>query len=187
MGIITRLFLLIYALATATVVILAAGVCLHVIPNLFWQEQLKYIIGQPETLIILAIMLFFSFYFIGAAFSSNKKPIKTADEIVLKQGEPGQVKVAIEAIKRLTERAALTVTGVREAEVKVKTQEGDSPISIKMTIVLGQGYTAPVVSEMVIKTIDKAIFTALQISNVPIDISVKDFTNAVVERKQRVV
>ena len=186
MGIISRFFLLIYVLVVGVSLIVAAGVCLHLIPPFIWQEKLKYIIAQQETLIVLAVMFFFSLYFLGMAFSSNKST-RITEEITLNQGEPGQVTVAIAAIKRLAERAALSVNGVREASIVVNNQNGDVPIAIKLTMVLGQGYAAPIVSEAVIKAIDKAIITALQMPNVPVDVSVKEITNAIVERKQRVM
>ena len=160
--------------------------CLNLIPTFYWQDKLKYILAQQETLIVLAVMFFFSLNFLGFSFSSNKEQNATG-EILLKSGEPGEVKVAIDAIKNLTQRAAESVMGVRESKVVINKQKGDIPIAIKLEIILGQGHSAPSVTESVVKSIDKAIFTALQLSGVPIRVTVKDITNAVVERKQRVV
>ena len=186
MGIVSRFFLLLYVLVVGAAVVIFAGVCLQLIPKQIWQTYLNYILIQKETLIILAVMLFFSLYFLGVAFSSKKNP-RAVGEIILKEGEPGEVKVAVAAIRHITERAALSLSGVREAEVVINTQKGEVPIAIKVTIILGQGHTAPVVSEAVVNAIDRTIFNTLQMGGVPVDISVKDITNAVVERKQRVV
>lgn len=186
MGIVSRFFLLLYVLVVGTAVVIFAGICLQLIPKQIWQTYLNYILIQKETLIVLAVMFFFSLYFLGVAFSS-KKDLKAVGEITLKEGEPGEVKVAVEAIKSVTERAALSVNGVREAKVVLLKQKGEVPIAVQLTIILGQGHAAPVVSENVVNAIDKAIFTALQIGGVPVDVSVKDITNAVIERKQRVV
>ena len=186
MGIVSRFFLLLYVLVVGTAVVAFSGVCLRLIPKQIWQNYLNYIIAQPETVMVLAVMLFFSLFFLGYCFSTNKAQ-QAVGEILLRSGEPGEVKVAIEAIKRVIERAALSVSGVREASVTILKQKGELPISVRLTIVLGQGHAAPVVSEAVVNAIDKAIFTALQIGGVPVDVKVKDITNAVVERKQRVV
>ena len=186
MGIVSRFFLLLYVLVVGTAVLVFSGVCLQLIPKQIWQSYLNYIIEQQETVVILAVILFFSFFFLGFVFSARKDS-QAFGEILLKEGEPGEVKVAIEAIKRVIERATLSVNGVREAKVTIFKNKGDVPISVRTTIILGQGHSAPAVSEAVVNAIDKVIFTALQIGGVPVDVKVKDITNAVVERKQRVV
>ena len=186
MGIVSRFFLLLYVLVVSVTVLVFAGVCLQLIPKQIWQFYLNYIIVQQETVIILAVMLFFSLFFLGFVFSS-RKDTQAFGEILLKEGEPGEVKVAIDAIKRLIERATLSINGVREANVTIFKNKAESPISVRLTIILGQGHSAPTVSEYVVNAIDKALFKALQIGGVPVDVKVKDITNAVVERKQRVV
>ena len=186
MGIISRFFLFLYVLVVFVAVIISAGVCLQLIPKSIWQSYLNYIIAQNETVVALSVMIFFSLFFLGYVFSGRKNQ-NAVGEILLKQGQPGEVRVAIFAIKRLVERAALSVSGVRETEVKILNNKDEVPISINLTIVLGQGYAAPVVSEAVVKNINKAISTALQIGQVSVDVKVKEITNAVVERKQRVV
>ena len=187
MGIISRFFLLLYVLVVTTTVLIFAGICTKLIPNQIWQGYLNYILIQSETVIVLAVMLFFSLFFLGYVFSSSKGDQRAVGEIMLKEGEPGEVKVAVDAIRHITERAALSVSGVREVKVTINKQNGECPIAIFVTIVLGQGHSAPLVSEAVVKSIEKTIFTALQIGGVPVDVSVKDITNAVIERKQRVV
>ena len=186
MGIVSRLFLFIYVIVVIVAIVVISGVCLHIIPTNVWQEKLKFIIVQRETLIVLAVMLFFSLNFLGSIFSS-KKDVRKVDEILLKAGEPGEVRVALDAIKSITERAALSVSGVREVAVKIKNQNGDVPIAINLAIVLSQGHAAPVVSEAVITAVNKIIFNSLQMTGVPIDVKVTDITNAMKERRQRVV
>ena len=186
MGIISRFFLLLYVLVVGTVSVICAGVYLKVIPKQTWQSYLNYILAQQETIVILAVIFFFSLFFLGYAFSPRNDK-RAFGDIILKSGEPGEVRVAIEAIKHITERAALSVNGVREVKVVVFRQKSEIPIALELTIILGQGHSAPVVSEAVTHAVDKAIFTALQLGGVPIDIKVQDITNAVVERKQRVV
>ena len=186
MGIVSRFFLLLYVLAVGTAVTIFAGVCLKLIPKQIWQSYLNYILVQQETIVVLAVMLFFSLFFLGYVFSSRKDK-RAFGDILLKTGEPGEVKVAIEAIRHITERAALSVNGVREVSVDVFRQKGEAPIALELTIILGQGHSAPTVSEGVTNAVDRAIFTALQLGGVPVDIKVKDITNAIVERKQRVV
>ena len=77
--------------------------------------------------------------------------------------------------------------GVRQVEAKVQNQGGENPVNVQISIVLGQNYSAPEVSALVKSEIQKALQTALQISNVPIDVKVTEVTHAVVEREKRVV
>ncbi len=186
MGIVSRFFLLLYVLAVFISVIIFAGVCLQLIPKQIWQSYLNYIIVQRETVVVLAVMIFFSLFFLGYVFSSRKNE-NAVGEILLKEGQPGEVRVAIEAIKRVIERAALSISGVRETSVTILKNKGEAPVAVRLAIVLGQGHAAPTVSEAVVNNVNKAIFTALQIGSVPVEVKVKDITNAVVERKQRVV
>ena len=108
------------------------------------------------------------------------------DEIILQKGMSGEVKVAIDAIQRISERAALTVNGVRESQAAIF-KDTTGSIAIRLTIVLGHGYAAPVVSENASNAINSAIEAALLIPEVPVEVKVTDITNAIGERKQRVV
>ena len=186
MGIVSRFFLLLYVLVVGTAVVAFAGVLLKFIPKQIWQNYLHYIMVRPETLAVLGVMLFFSLFFFCYCFTPRKEQV-AAGELLLRAGEPGEVKVTIEAIKRVVERAALSVNGVRDVKVVLLKKKGEMPIAARLTIILGQGHAAPVVSEAVVHAIDKAVFTALQIGGISVDVKVKDITNAVVERKQRVV
>ena len=185
MNVLSRFFLLLYVLVVGTSVAAFAGVCLRIIPKKVWQNYLNYIMVQPETIVVLAVMLFFSLYFL--LFSFKKQEQVAAGEIILRAGEPGEVKVSVEAIKRVIERAAFSISGVRDVKITLMKKKGDVPIAVRLVIIMGQGHTAPVVSEGVVSAVDKAIFTALQIGGVPVDVRVKVITNAVVERKKRVV
>ena len=185
MNVLSRFFLLLYVLVVGTSVAAFAGVCLKLIPKKLWQGYLNYILVQPETIVVLAVMLFLSFHFL--IFCFTKKEQVAAGEIILRAGEPGEVKVSVEAIKRVIERATLSVSGVRDVKITLLKKKGEMPIAVRLVIVMGQGHTAPVVSEAVVNAVDKAIFTALQIGDVPVDVKIKDINNAVVERKKRVV
>ena len=135
-------------------------------------------------------MLLLSIFFLTRVFASSSSDDTSVadDEIVLQQGQVGEVKVSIDAIQRIAERAALTVTGVRECQAAiVKGGRRHSQLIVRLTIVLGQGYSAPVVSENAVNSIDTALLVTLQIPEVPVEVTVKDITNAVAERRQRVV
>ena len=188
MGIIRRLILLFYVLAVLAALIAGAGVCLKLIPLDVWQRYLSHIIARQETLAVLACMTVASLILLTGVFSRSSKGLSiTSGDVHLEQGKPGEVKVTVPAIVGVVERAAITINGVREVQAAVYQQSGEMPIKVKLTIALGQGYSAPRVSEAVTASVDDALKTTLELSNVPVEIKVNEVTHAIVERDKRVV
>ena len=187
MGIIRRLILLFYVLIIMAALVICAGVCLNLIPASLWQKELEFIIGRQETLMALAVMLLASLILLTGVFSRRKGTSITSSDVHLEPGGPGEVKVTIPAIVGVVERAAITVNGVREVEASVHRQDGEMPIKIRLTITLGQGFSAPRVSEAAIAAIDDALKTALELPNVPVEVKVNEVTHAIIEREKRVV
>ncbi len=189
MGIIRRLILLFYVPAVLAVVAVCAGVCLHFIPENVWQSYLKFIIAREETLAVLAGMAAASLILLPAVFSRSKsRDLSLASgDVHLEVGKPGEVKVTVPAIVSVVERAAITVNGVREVSASVYRQNGDMPIKVRLTITLGQGYSAPKVSEATVAAVDDALQTALELPLVPVEVKVDEVTHAIVERDKRVV
>lgn len=189
MGIIRRLILLFYIPAVLAVLAICAGVCLKLIPEKLWQSELKFLIAQDETLIAIAIMALAGVILWTAVFSRKASTDLTAASgtVHLEVGKPGEVKVAVNAIISVVERAAITVNGVREASAAVYKQSGDMPIKVRLAIVLGQGFSAPKVSEAAVVAVDEALLTTLQLPKVPVEVTVEEVTHAIIERDKRVV
>lgn len=187
MGIIRRLILLFYVLAIMAALIICAGVCLQIIPADVWRSNLDYIIARQETLAVLAGMLLASLILLTGVFSRSKGLSVASGDIHLEVGKPGEVRVTVPAIVGVVERAAITVNGVREVQASVYRQDGDMPIKVRLTITLGQGFSAPRVSEATVAAIDDALLTALQLPNVPVEVKVNEVTHAIIERDKRVV
>lgn len=189
MGIIRRLILLFYVPAVLAVLVVCAGVCLNFIPTQLWQDQLNFIIARQETLAVLAVMTLASLILLTGVFarSGSKGISATSGDIHLEAGRAGDVKVTVPAIVEVVERAATTVSGVRQATATVYQQSGDMPIKIRLVIVLGQGFSAPRVSEATVAAIGDALSTALELQNVPVEVKVTEITHAITERENRVV
>ena len=189
MGIIRRLILLFYVLVVLAAVVVGAGVYLRLIPEDLQREVFNYTIARPETLAVLAGMALASLILLTGVFArSGSGGISLAsDDVHLEIGKPGEVKVTVPAIVSVVERAAITVNGVREAKATIYRQSGDMPIKIHLTITLGQGFSAPRVSEATVATINDALRVALELENVPVEVKVNEVTHAIVERDRRVV
>ena len=189
MGIIRRLVLLFYVPIVLAAVIICAGVFLQFIPENVWQYYLKFILAREETLAVLVGMAVASLILLPAVFSRRKSTelALASGDVHLEVGKPGEVKVTVPAIVSVVERAAITVNGVREVSATVYKQSGDMPIKVRLTITLGQGYSAPRVSEETVNSVHDALNTALELANVPVEVKVDEVTHAIVERDKRVV
>ncbi|MBR2733506.1 MAG: alkaline shock response membrane anchor protein AmaP [Selenomonadaceae bacterium] len=188
MGIIRRLILLFYILAVLATAIVCAGVYLQIIPADVWQNELQHILARQETLAVLVVMILASLILLTAVFARSSKGLSIASgDVHLEVGKPGEVKVTVPAIISVVERAAITVSGVREVEASVYQQSGDMPIKVRVTIALGQGFSAPRVSEAAVAAIDDALQTALELPAVPVEVKVNEVTHAIVERERRVI
>lgn len=187
MGILSRLLLFCYVLVVMAAVVAVAGVCLNVVPTKIWQQVLQMILQSQETLIVLGIMLLASFCLLSVVFSGKKVPKILSTDIELRKDETSEVKITIEALAGVVERAALTVAGVRQVQASVYRQEGSAPLRVRLEMVLSQGYTAQIVGEEVNKAVNEALNTTAQISGVPIEIKVTEVTHAIIERERRVV
>ena len=187
MGILSRLLLFCYVLVVIAALVAVAGVCLNFIPAQVWQNELKTLITRHETLIVVGIMMLASLCLLCVVFSRKKSAPILSSDVELKKDATGEVKITIEALTGVVERAALTVTGVREVRASVYKQSGKVPLSIQLEIALSQGYTAQIVGEKVNKAVNDALMTAAKISGVPVEIKVTEVTHAIIERERRVV
>ena len=188
MGIIRRLILLFYVLAVLAALVVCAGVCLQLIPADVWQNELNHIIARQETLAVIAGMFLASVILLTGIFSRKSKGgMSLSNDVHLEIGKPGEVKVTVPAIVGVVERAAVTVSGVRSAQASVYRQDGEMPIKVRLEIVLSQGFSAPRVSEATVAAVNDALLTALELTNVPVEVKVNEITHAIIERDKRVV
>ena len=187
MGILSRLLLFCYVLVVIAALAAVAGVCLNLIPAQTWQEYLNFIVKSQETLMVVAIMTVASLCLLCVVFSRKKSVPILSSDVELKKDATGEVKITIEALTGVVERAALTVSGVREVRASVYKQEGKVPLKIRLEVALSQGYTAQTVGEKVNLSVNDALMTAAKISGVPVEIKVTEVTHAIIERERRVV
>ena len=187
MGILSRLLLFFYVLTVIAALAAVAGVCLNFIPAQVWQKELNTLITSQETLIVVGIMALASLCLLCVVFSRKKSAPILSSDVELKKDATGEVKITIEALTGVVERAALTVNGVREVRAEVSKQTGEVPLNVRLEIALSQGYTAQIVGEEVNKAVNNALMTTAKISGVPVEIKITEVTHAIIERERRVV
>jgi uncharacterized alkaline shock family protein YloU len=187
LGIPGRLLLFLYVLVVIAALVAVGGVCLQFIPTQIWQYELQFMIRAPETLAVIGVMLVASLCLLSVVFSGKKSAKILNSDLELLKDATGEVSITIEALTGVVERAALTVTGVRQVSATVYKQEGKVPLNVRLEIVLSQSYTAQKVGAQVNKAVNDALMTAAQISGVPVEIKVTEVTHAIIERERRVV
>ena len=138
---------------------------------------------------VIGAMLVASLCLLGAVFSRKKNTdeLVSSGDVELKKGESGEVTVSVAAMESVIERAALTISGVRDVQADVYKTSGAVPIKVKLMMVLAQGYSAPQISSSVTYAVNEALRVAFEISDVPIKLKVKEITHAVADREKRVV
>jgi len=176
MGIFNRFLLAIYGLTTGIVFALIAMAIFNVFTEHVWLNELRFALPKEEVRIFVGVMLLFSVYFfLYALFVSNKK--KSNKDFVLLKGENGDVKVAVTAVKNLVENVVLRLQGVRGVKVKVDAKGDNSEFSIKETVTLGEGVDAIAAANIIRQETIKSLADSLGIKEVPVDVSVEDFSN----------
>ncbi len=186
MGIITRLLLLLYALCIGAASLVAAAVCLKLIPGHLWKNELMFALGQMETLGVLAVIFLVSLYMLSASVSSSgPKKEKLPAELELKSGDSGTIRVSVEAVKRLAERVASSIHGVRETHVKLlPPKDGEAAVTLTMDLVLLQGISVPDIGQQAAQAVRQELENTMSMTDLKVDVSVSDITNAPVDKKR---
>jgi uncharacterized alkaline shock family protein YloU len=186
MGIINRFLLFVYALCIGAVSVVVAGVCLNLIPERMWLNEVRFAIARPDVLAVLAIVILISLYMLKVSLSTKESPRERVPaELMLADGENGKVRVSAEAVQSLAERAAATIKGVREANVRIKPMKvGDTSVALAINVVLSHGISVPDVGERVSEVIRQEMSDSLNLSDTKVDVSVTDISNAPVDRKR---
>ncbi len=186
MGIINRLLLFVYALCIGAASIVLAGICLNLIPERMWLNEVRFAIARPDVLAVLAVVFLVSLYMLKVSLSTQGGPReRIPEELMLVDGESGKVRVSAEAIQNLAARSAAAVKGVRDVQVKIKAMKpGDTGLAMSIRLVLTQGISVPDVGEHVVKAIRQELLDSLKLSDTSVEVSVEDISNAPVDRKR---
>lgn len=189
MGIINRFFLFVTALFLALLSLGVLAVCLQVMPEHYWLNELRFVLGRQETLAVFAAAFFLSLHLVLLSFSRQPSKSVSHGELVMVESSAGQVGVALEAVRGLVEKLIRDVRGVRDAKVKVKAlpQGEGAPLAVSLALIIGQETNVAEVSAAVASLVSGRLQKILGFSQVPVEVQIADITNAAPDRKHRVV
>ena len=131
---------------------------------------------------------------IGKILKKTKKVVTlsaartSSGEFLLKKTDFGLIHVEFASIEKLAQRALSEVKEISEADLAVeKTASTVTPLKIRLTATLAQGFSAPKASLAADMAINVALKKFLGIDfYVPVDVKVKQITRQVTTNKRRV-
>ena len=123
--------------------------------------------------------------FFSVPASAVKKARSASGEFLLKKTDFGLVRVEFEVVRKISERALRSVEGVKESELTVEKLTEANPLRIRLTTTLGEGYSAPRISEAIDKAINNALREYLQLEfYVPVDVKIREIAQVVTKRRR---
>jgi len=131
-----RIMLSLYTLAVAIVTLLIVGASLN-IPPAWGYIELGLLLTRWE---LVPVALFFFVFSVRFLFSGLRKdrPSKAA---ITHQGELGEVRIAVSAVRNLALRTAQNVRGVHN--VKARVQLGEQGLIVSLEVSVGQASHIP--------------------------------------------
>ncbi len=111
---------------------------------------------------------------------------RTSNEFLLRESDFGRIHVETDLVRRIVERAAVTVDGINEATATVEKTAADSPLKIRFNLTLGQDYSVNDVSSDLVKAVRKILQESLEIIEVEIYVRVTDIKRKAEKNKRRV-
>ena len=129
---------------------------------------------------------------IGKFLNKTKKVVTlsaartSSGEFLLKKTDYGLVHVEFATIEKLARRALSNVTEIHEADLAVeKTASSVTPIKVRLTAVLAEGFSAPKASLAADMAINAELKELLSLDfYVPVDVKVKQIAQVVTPKRR---
>lgn len=188
MGVINRFLLLLLSLAAAVLSLAVIGAASGLLAETVWLDSLHYALSRRETIALAAAAFLISLKLLGCVFHRSHEKATGRGEYVIESSPQGEVRVALDAVKNLTERLAREAHGVRDARVRVKVQNNRDGASLALALNLTIGREAEVkkLTEHLTGSIQQHLAQTMALTDVPVSIVISDVSDAVPDRKHRV-
>ena len=116
MGIINRFFLFVFALFLVMLSLAVLAMCLQIVPEHYWLNELRFALGRTETIAVSAAAFFLSLHLMLLSFSRQAPKTVSHGELVMVESSMGEVGVALDAVRGLVDKLVRDVRGVRDAK-----------------------------------------------------------------------
>lgn len=193
MGIINRflLFVSMIGLAMLSVLVLVLVLCMGVLPESIWLNELHYILSRRETVAVSVVLLLVALHLLGVSLRGRAERTHERGDFILLQGAEGGVRVALPAIRAMAERTLLSLHGIRMAKVRAQRVRAskNAPETLRLVLDLTVSRGTPVASltEAAAAAIRTELRETMGLEDVAVESHITAFSDAVPAGKRRVV
>lgn len=189
MGVINRFLLLLLSLSTAVLSLAVLGAVSGLLAETLWLDSIHYALSRKETIAVSAVAFLISLKLLGCVFHRSREKALSRGEYVIAASPHGEVRVALDAVRNLTDRLAREAHGVRDVRVrvKVKNNRDNASLALEVNLVIGREAEVKKLTEQLTNSIQQHLAQTMALTEVPVTIVVTDVSDAVPDRKHRVV
>lgn len=189
MGVINRFLLLLLLLPAAALSLAVIGAAFGLLPETVWLDSIHDALSRKETIAVAVAALLISLKLLGQVFHRSSDKTTGKGEYVIESSPRGEVRVALDAVRNLTDRLARETHGVRDVRVRVRaknSREGAS-LTLQLGLVIGRETEVKKLTEQLTNSIQQHLEQTMALPDVPVSIVVTDVSDAVPDKKHRVV
>lgn len=189
MGIFNRGLLFVYTLFFGLLCVGVVCICVQLIPERVLLNEYEYLVHQWQTPVTAGAIAGISLHLFLCSLSGSRNRQINAKELLLVQGQEGQVAVSMAAIRDSAVRLASEIRGVRKAKVSTKVErrkeEGDF---LKLDISLEVGQERPVadISDEVRRQLGGYLANTVGVADAELSVSVQSIIGGVAVKKRHV-
>ena len=191
MGIINRFLLFVSMIGLALLSALVLVLCMGVLPEPVWLNEIHYILSRRETVAVSVVLLRVALHLLGVSLRGRAERTHERGDFLLLQGAEGGVRVALPAIRAMAERTLLSLHGIRMAKVRVQRVRAskNAPETLRLVLDLTVSRGTPVASltEAAAAAIRTELRETMGLEDVAVESHITAFSDAVPAGKRRVV
>lgn len=191
MGIINRFLLFVSMIGLALLSVLVLVLCMGVLPESVWLNEIHYILSRRETVAASVVLLLVALHLLGVSLRGRAERTHERGDFILLQGAEGGVRVALPAIRAMAERTLLSLHGIRMAKVRVQRVRAskNAPETLRLVLDLTVSRGTPVASltEAAAAAIRTELRETMGLEDVAVESHITAFSDAVPAGKRRVV
>lgn len=191
MGIINRFLLFVSMIGLALLSVLVLVLCMGVLPESVWLNEIHYILSRRETVAVSVVLLLVALHLLGVSLRGRAERTHERGDFILLQGAEGGVRVALPAIRAMAERTLLSLHGIRMAKVRAQRVRASKnvPETLRLVLDLTVSRGTPVASltEAAAAAIRTELRETMGLEDVAVESHITAFSDAVPAGKRRVV
>lgn len=191
MGIINRFLLFVSMIGLALLSALVLVLCMGVLPEPVWLNEIHYILSRRETVAVSVVLLLVALHLLGVSLRGRAERTHERGDFILLQGAEGGVRVALPAIRAMAERTLLSLHGIRMAKVRVQRVRAskNAPETLRLVLDLTVSRGTPVASltEAAAAAIRTELRETMGLEDVAVESHITAFSDAMPAGKRRVV